>query len=252
MIRESEYFIFNNRKSTDFNIRNVSISSGLYEEPLFASRSIKEVKIRKRHKPYFIGIEKEPLSFQLSFYFDKGWDESSLQEVTKWLSVDYYKPLIFNANLERVYYAIPTDSPSLIHNGLKEGYITINMRCDSPYSYSPEKATPWYDCSGITNLEFDNYGDTEIKPEILIKKKGYGDVSIKNLSSQNPEFNISNLLDKEEIYVDGENEIIETNLLNTWRYDDFNDNYLSIPYGRNILQVEGHCKIKFIYHFNFN
>lgn len=253
MIRESEYFIFAGRKSAEFGIRNVAISTGLYEEPFMASRSIKEFTIRGQERPYFQEITRESKSIQVSFYFDNGWDDELIREVARWLDVEFYQPITFSEDQEKVYFVLPTDSSSIIHNGLKQGYITLTFRCDSPYSYSHTKATPWYDLSKVntSTIEIRNKGDKIILPEIDIIKIGSGDLSITNLSNKGEITSFTSLSSDEEIYVNGENQIIETNLPNTWRYDNFNDNYLSLVYGKNILEVNGKCKLKFKYKYKF-
>jgi predicted phage tail component-like protein len=253
MIRESLYFTFAGRKSSEFGIMNVSVSAGLYEEPFMASRSIKEFTIRGQEKPFFQEITREPKSIQVSFYFANGWDDKLISEVSRWLDVEFYQPLIFSEDQEKVYYVLPVDSSSIIHNGLKQGYITLTFRCDSPYSYSHTKVTPWYNftLNPSGTIEINNYGDKSIQPEIFISKLYIGDLTISHLTKNELPFKFTGLNHQEEIYVNGENEIIETNLENTWRYDNFNDNYLTLHYGKNVLQVDGYCKLKFRYKYKF-
>jgi predicted phage tail component-like protein len=253
VIRESLYFSFDGRKSSDYGILNVSISNGLYEEPFMSSRSIREIRTKYHYKPFFQGIDREPLSFTLSFAFEDTWDDKKIQEIVQWLNVDYYKPLFFSENIDKVYYAMPVDDVSLIHNGLKQGYLQLTMRCDSPYAYSHFITSPIYDASLSDELmiTIENMGDCEIYPEIYIQKIDNGDISIFNLSNGNKETKLSNLVDGEEIYIDCENEIIQTSLQNKWRYDDFNDQYLSFVYGINTLRIVGKCKLYFRYRFRF-
>lgn len=271
MIRESLYFMFDNIKSTDFNITNVSISDGLYEEHLFARRTIVEEKIRGRDKPYFVEIQKEPLSFQMRFIFNDKWDDELIFKVVQWLDVDYYKPLSFSENMDVIFYAMPVDDIAVIHNGLKQGYVTLNIRCDSPYSYSPVQVSPWYECKLLeggtfispgqwvangedvgTIIELNNLGQHLIKPEMWIQKIGNGNVIIRNHSYGSEEFILTNLINGEMVYLNGENEIIESNLTRINRYNDFNDNYLTFSYGINRLLVEGDCKIRFKYQYKFS
>ncbi|MED3562239.1 phage tail protein [Bacillus xiapuensis] len=270
MIRESLYFTFAGIKSTEFGIWNVSISDGLYSEPFMASRSINEVKIRGRDKPYPFEVNKEPLSFQLSFLFSEGWDDELISKVQSWLDVDFYQPLSFSENLIKVYYAMPVDTSELTHNGIKQGYITLTMRCDSPYSYSRDIVSPWYKSVHINggsfitpylwsdnetkydkSLEIINKGDKDILLEIFIEKNGDGDITVINTSRANSVMKFTSLLDGEKIHIDGENQIIESNLPNIWRYDDFNDFYLPLYKGKNVIQVEGDCLIKFQYRYKF-
>lgn len=252
MIRESLYFEFAGVRSTRFNIMNVSVSNSLYNEPVMSNRTINEVSIRGREKPYFIDIEKSPLSFQLNFYFEEKWDDKQIHEVIKWLNVDYYQPLSFSENLDKVYYCMPVESTELIHNGLKQGYITLTMRCDSPYVYGRQSSTQWYECknSPIT-LEIMNMGHKTIYPTIYISKTENGNVEITNLSRANNVMKIVSLTKNEKIMINGENQIIETNLPSTYRYDNFNDFYLPLYVGNNRIQISGNCKVKFHYRFKF-
>jgi predicted phage tail component-like protein len=253
MIKESLFFTFAGRKSSDFGILNVAVSAGLYEEPFMASRSIKEYTIRGQEKPYFQEITRESKSLQVSFYFENGWDDDSIREVARWLDVEFYQPMTFSEDEEKVYYVIPTDSSSIIHNGLKQGYITLTFRCDSPYSYSHDKVTPWYDLSiqDVSTIEIRNIGDKSIIPEIYILKTTAGDLSIRNLSNKGELSSFKSLIADEELYVNGENQIIESSLLNTWRYDNFNDTHLTLYLGKNTLQIDGKCKIKLKYKYKF-
>ncbi|WP_110932430.1 phage tail family protein [Paenibacillus bouchesdurhonensis] len=98
-------------------------------------------------------------------------------------------------------------------------------------------------------LVFDNKGDLNCKPEIWITKLGNGDFSIQNITHSNEEFAFTNLLDGETVYVDNENQDIETTLAVTYRYKDFNDNYLNFPPGKNVLRVSGNADIKFRYQY---
>jgi predicted phage tail component-like protein len=253
MIRESLYFTFSGRKSSEFGILNVSISTGLYEEPFMAGRSITEFTINGQEKPYFQKITREPKSLQVSFYFENGWNDELIREVARWLDVDFYQPLTFSEDEEKVYYVLPVDSPSLIHNGLKQGYITLTLRCDSPYSYSHVKSTQWYDFSKVSSgtIEINNYGDKPIMPEIYISKIYNGNITISHLTKNDSPFTFTSLLNEEVVHIDCENKIIESSLPYTWRYDNFNDNYLTLHYGKNILKIDGYCKVKLKYRYKF-
>lgn len=251
MIRESLYFSFAGRKSTDFNIVNVSVSDGLFEEPLTSAKSINEVTVRGNPKPYFVETKREPKTFPLRFAFEETWDDDLINDIVRWLDVDFYEPLFFSENIDRVFYAMPVDGIQKIHNGLKQGYLTLNIRCDSPFSYGHEIVTQPYNVDNSRVIEIDNLGHFPFKPDIWIQKIGDGNLIINNLSNGNDEFKFTGLKDQEEIYIDCENELIETNLPNTYRYDNFNDNYLSLNYGNNVLKITGDSIVKFRYKYIF-
>ncbi|SEF95225.1 phage tail domain-containing protein [Paenibacillus sp. UNC499MF] len=98
-------------------------------------------------------------------------------------------------------------------------------------------------------IEIENKGDLTIRPEIWITKDGSGDFSIINTSQHNREFKFTSLLDQEELYIHGDREQIETSIPLKYRYANFNDQYLELPYGINILKINGNGKLQFRYEF---
>jgi len=250
-IRSSEYFTFNNRRSDEFPIYNVNLQSNLQAEPFAAGRSIKERKIRGNDRPYFMGVELEPLEFTVSFGFLEPWNEQTIRETARWLlSPPYYAPLAFAEDLDRIYYCLCVDVPELVHNGLSQGYINLKFRCADAYTYS----RVYEDIHDLTDnpaegtaISFHNLGDAPCKPLISILKKGSGDVSIFNRSNGNAEFTLKNLQDGETVVVDCENRTIDTDLPLTFRYGDLVGDYTVLPVYRNDLLVKGRCELKFTY-----
>ena len=253
LIRESLYFEFDGRASDEeFGIKNVSVSTGLYNEPFLPSRSLNEVSVPYNNKPYFIDITESPKSLTLSFLPDFGWTDETMNAIARWLRVKEYKPLIFSSMPDRVMYAMPVDTSEITHNGRGEGYISITMRLDSPNSYSHEKVDGWYDfSSGTGEIEFNNLGDEEIQPEVQIYKVGDGDVVVSKIYEQDEPLIVTNLKDGDEIVIDPEMKIIESTPSNPLIYNNFNDNYLTLPYGKSYLEVTGACHIKLIYRYKF-
>ncbi|PAV30160.1 hypothetical protein CIL05_06750 [Virgibacillus profundi] len=257
MIRESEHFHFAGRKSTDFDIRNVSIASGMYNEQVVASKNINEVRIRGRKEPYFVDTTEEPTTIQLRFAFSRTWDDRLIDEVIRWLNIDYYQPLFFSADVDRVFYVIPVNGIELIHNGLKQGYLNLTMRCNSSKSYSHDITTPVYptdsnELTESTNIELNNYGHFSTYPDIWIEKVGDGDITIFNRTNGNQEFTFKNIDKGETLFVDCTNEIITTNKKREHRYDDFNDNYLELVYGKNLLTLTNNARFQFRYRYLFS
>lgn len=135
---EGIHFSYNGVHSVDMGLLNVKLDGGMFEETFLPSRNIKEIQISGNNKPYYQGIDLEPLEFDLSFAFEYSYDERKIREVARWLMQDYYKPFYTVDNPSRVFYCMLDGDSRLIHNGLKQGYITLTMRCDSPYSYTPQ------------------------------------------------------------------------------------------------------------------
>lgn len=253
-IRSSKTFNFAGENSQDFGIINVSIDGGMQEEPFLAARSIREVKVKGRKNPYFQEIEYEPLQFNVSFAFEDTWDEAKIRSVARWLGDQtYYKPLIFSEMPNRIFYVIFVDSPQLIHNTLKQGYIELSVRCDSPYSYSPVYTSALFDYSTNpvegTAYTFVNNGDVINKPTIEIEIISGTTFSITNNSNGGKKIEFSGLVADENLTIDCEAETIETDIPITYRYSNMSSDsdFLSMVYGNNSLVIKGNIKLRWKY-----
>lgn len=248
---ESLGFNFDGIHSSQLDILNVYVDAGLFQETFIANRTINEVTIRGRDVPYFQGVSLTPLEFPVKIAFEEGFDSQKIREVTRWLRKDYYAPLTFDSNPERVFYLMFVNESSLTHNGNGQGYITLAARCNSPYSYSHFKDSDDFHIDGEQIIEIHNDGDLPVKPIIDIYKVGRGSLTINNFSTRDNPFEFDILEDQETIQVDNEEEVIETDISNTERYDNFNDNYLTLERGVNRLIITGSCIIRFQYQFIF-
>ncbi len=247
-IKSSPYFIYDNQYSTNHNIINVTLESGMQSETFVADREIKEIVVRGG-KRYFQEVEKYPLVIPVSFMFTDKFSSDSIRKTARWLAQDFYKPLQFSSNLDRIYFALPVESSDLITNCLQQGYITLNFRCNTDHAYSPQYLSNVYDLSSNplegTVITFTNSGDLPIFSEIFIEKVGDGDISIINQTNGGQDFKFISLLNGEILEIDCENRIIETNISQIYRYSNFNNNYLKILPGVNRLLVKGGCKLRF-------
>ncbi|MGG3987529.1 hypothetical protein [Bacillus smithii] len=245
---ESEYFIYDGINSLDFGIYNVKTSAGLFEEKFLPTRSIVEEKTFGRPEPYFYGFEYTPAEIPLSFYFADSWDQAKIKKVCEWFFQSYYKPLAFETDLSRVFYVAYQGDPNLFHNGLKEGYVEISMRANSPFSFTPVIEKSVYVSNGETKeIEIENIGSLNCFPIITINKIGDGDVTITNLSNGGQQAKITGLLDKETVTIDGENEDVETNLPNVYRYNNYNNVFIELVKGVNRLTITGESIVTFSY-----
>jgi len=249
---ENLHFSYDGITSEDMCVMSVHVSSGLLEEAFVPNREIREEKIRGRDKPYFLGYDLSPFEFPLTLYFEN-LEENKKREIARWLMVDYYKPLIFKGHPERIFYCMYTGDVKEMHNGLNQGYITLNMRCNSPFSYTPIYTTDIYDLSSNpihgTKIDFENIGDMDCKPYIMLEKIGAGDISIINTSDSGKKLKMVDLLDGDVLNIDCENEEIETEIAGVYRYGNHNGVFLSLPRGLNRIEVHGTCRLQIKYRF---
>jgi phage-related protein len=225
--------------------------TGLFKQALLPNRNINEIGIRGGKK-YFQDIERSPLEFNLTFAFsdkDDVSNEDKLRYVARWLNVDYYKPFYLTSSPNRIFYCMPIGETSLNYDS--GGFITLTMRCDGAYAYTNVYTTPIYTSSSDTNyqdISFNNIGDTDVFPTLFIDKTSAGNVEIFN-STTNQLLTITDLVDGESITIDCEREMIKTNLPFTYRYNNFNDEYLQLSVGLNRLQIRGNFKLYFRNYF---
>lgn len=158
------------------------------------------------------------------------------RKIARWLNQKrYYKMRFLDADdLSDIYYFNASFNLSKITiNGLIYG-IELHMVTDSPFAYGVEEYKIWNDT--IPNYSYkivdgsDEIGDTYIN--IIIKCKEAGDLEIKNQST-NQTLKIKNCLANEEIFIDGENQIITSDNKNHKIYNDFNYEFLKISNSEN-------------------
>ena len=249
---ESLHFSYDGKSSQDMGVMMVNADGGLYKEIFLPSRKIIEKTIPNRHAPYFVRVDDSPLSFPLSIaVFDRP-ERNSIRSIARWLFTDYYKPLYFESNPHRIFYAMFEGNSTLLHNGLKDSYITLNVRTNSPYTYSPPK-TEILDVYGSATREFFNEGDLDIRPKLIITKRGAGSISITN-NSTGEELKINDMWDGEIATLDCVNEQITSSYEynNRYLFDKHNDVWLDWKADSNTqFTFTGNFTVEFIFEYAY-
>jgi phage-related protein len=254
-IKEKLYFSYNGVSCRDFGLIHINLDNGMYDERLVAERNLNETEV-KGNDPLFHSIEESPLEFEMAIAFENAFTDSDIDNVVLWLFQNTYKPLYFEDIPNKIYYALPIGETRIVHTGLKQGYVTIVMRCSSSKVFSPFITTPLYDLStnvGKFRVNIANSGHLDIYPEISIKKVGAGNITFTHVTNGGKIVEIRNLADAEDIYLNCEKEIIETDIIGVYRYDkvigELTD--LVLLRGNNAFDIEGTCKITFRYRFKY-
>jgi phage-related protein len=252
-IKDSLYFNYNGISCKTYNLMNVNTDNGMYNETFHASRSINETKVKGNDTPLFSGIDEDPLQFTINIAFTRNWTDADIDNVIVWLFQDNYKPLFFEDKPSKIYYCMPTGDASISHTGLKNGYLTVTMRCKSSKIYSPQQMTQLYDLStnsGTYNVSINNTGHVDIYPEISITKVGAGKITF----TKNGEiFEVNNLTNGEQIYINCEREQIVSDAVGVYHYGDVVGDYFDmiLTRGNNTISIQGTCKIQFRYVFKY-
>lgn len=244
---ESMGFTYDGISSEDLGVMMVNSGTGLYKEPFLANRSIIEKNIAGRNVPLFGRVEEKPLSFPLTIFIEDWETRDDLRAIARWLNQTEYKPFWFDTNPDKRVWALVEGSPQLVHNGIKEGYITLNIRCKTHYYESQDR---YYNrvVDGFAEDMINNDGDEDFAPIIEIKKIGNGDVKIETYMEGQKinSMEINNMLSGEIAYIDCIRETIRSSHQEQERYlfDLFNDDYLYFTLG-NQYNTESSTKIVF-------
>ncbi|WP_227774423.1 distal tail protein Dit [Paenibacillus sp. NAIST15-1] len=255
-IYDDLYFVYDGISSYSMGVIHVTVGkSGMLQETFAPTTKINEVSVRGRNRPYFIDTERDPLVIPMQITFNVDFSEERLEEIANWLIQPFYKELYFSNNPSKRYYTVFNGNSQLIHNGIRQGYIELEMRNIDSYRYSPIISTPYYyeyeNNSNGTEFVIDNDGSEPIFPSLDIEKTGDGDIRIINLSNGSQEFKLSGLVNGEMLEIDMEDKSIETNLTGIYRYKNHNDIFLELPRGKNYLMVYGNCKLRWTYQFKY-
>jgi phage-related protein len=249
-------FHFNGEYSTVKGVFNANITDGLYEQTSLAERNVTVEMIKNQPKGYFLNLSRNPFRFTLKIGSKDEWTREKLDDILSWFDVNYFKEFYFMEELDRRFFVMPSGTPTFTHNGNGLGFLTVEMTSQSPFSFSPRYVTNEYDFSANTDLgtqiNFNNGGHDELFPMLRIRKVGDGNISIKNETNMGRIFEIRNLANTEEVFVDNQTKEIVSNFPRTYHYDDHNGIWLSLVKGNNSIRVFGTCFLEFEYRYRYS
>lgn len=249
-IKDKLNFTYNGKSSTSFNVTQVSLDNGMFEETLVATRTIKEENLIDRKRSLFSGVEKENLEFTITLAFNKGFTDTLIDSVIDWLfGVEYYSPLTF-LETNRIYYCLPNGDSNIVHTGTGQGYITLNMRTNSPYVYGT-MVTKTITTTMESSLAIINDGLTNPEAIIEITPSANGSVS---LTMNTYTVQINNLKNGEVVKIYPQDEDIVSSLDNVYHYSDYVGDLskLFLKNGNNTFKVTGKAKVNYIYQPMYN
>lgn len=246
-IKDKLHFNFDGIWSNTFGLINVVLDKNLFEENFIANREIIETKKKGNSKPLFHSFDDTPLEFEMVIAFEEGFDDNKIDSIIRWLFVNSYRNLYFEGKENKLFRCMPTGESKLNHNGIGQGYFNITMRCDSSNVYSPTIVTNLETVVGTKTITIENDGHFDIYPEISFKKNGVGTVTIESLDDYDNIFEVRDLTDLEDIYINCEKEIIQTDAIGIDRYDNLIGEFPRLIYGQNRFKITGDCQIQFRY-----
>lgn len=249
-IRDQIHFSYAGKKSSDYGLYNINLEGGMVHDVFVSPRTIGEIPIRGKDKPYFQEVKREPLTFSVSFSIGEPKDFVNLQNIAKWLcGQEYYQPLFFAPEIHKIYYALFVEDSELIHTTMDSGYINLTARTNAPYAFSPIFITREYSFAGTENIIIKNAGQLPIYPEVYVTMPGDASpgFSINNLTDENTGFSFSQLANGEQLYINCEKQFIETSEHNTYRYNNMLGDFIRLLPGNNRLKLQGYTSMYFRY-----
>ena len=166
-----------------------------------------------------------------------------INDVINWLFKDYYKPLYFEGQEDRVVFAMISGESNIIHNGMNQGYFTVTVQTNSPYRFSRLRTGS----NSGNSMTLVNRGHETVYPEFSIKKVGSGDL---RMQVDGRSVLITNLNDGEELYIDTLRDKIITDIVGEYRYDNVTLGELSdlfLDVGNKVYTITGGANVTYRY-----
>lgn len=219
-----------------------TLEKDFYEEPLLGAVTIHEDQIPQRDIPYFYGVSREPLEFEVTFAFEKPMD---IYEIRKYVELFYgnriYQPLAFEREdgyMTPTYYVLVVGEPEFHYNrtGVNKhvGWFKFNFRCNAPYGFYEEVYINKDKDGTLINdftIDFTQGSLPTTNYVITITVGEGGELALKNQSipdgTASNEFTFSGVEVGEVIVIDGRNKRItstnQNSIYERWvnKEDDF-------------------------------
>lgn len=260
-------FTYNGIHSSTYGVSIVKTSGGLIGTPMAGGKNISEEYIGYRDKPFFYKTDMQPMQFSITFSIVDvdSWDMSTRKSVFEWL----YSPRIYADfksdddydDVEEVYnklYKIIFTSPLEFNTSdLTNGYFTLTAQ-SFPFAFTEVVTQNETISSSPTVVNINNPTNVRLYdnnfyyyPKLYIDLTGAStSIRIVNTSDSNREFELTNLELLEELYVDNELKVINTDEPNTNRINDLtNKQWFRLVQGDNILNVYSTCTLQIVSQF---
>lgn len=238
----------------EFGLIAVKIGGGMMESHFGISQSIIEEKNEYTDKPYFYGVDRQPISFSMKFARsnNRKWDYKTKVDFAKLIFAPYYQELKSEECPQVIYKVICIDKSTKVLNGNDEGYITLNFRTDAPWAWAPTTIVSKVilgtnDNNPYTfNLENKSNVLNWYYPEMEIITTS-SEIKIIGDKDKDRPFSFVGLNNKETIYVNNHTKKVIGNQLypDNYRLDKFNMNWFRLKYGINNISVYRDCTLSY-------
>ena len=241
-------FQFDGVPSETYNLKISGIDPSAISNSMGSnSMDVLSQKIFRRPMPYLLGMTPSSvLSFEIEIISPEEIDAETYQLVQRWLfsSRKYKKLLIFQEDMQGIYFNCIFNEPKTIRIGNKIVGFTATVECDSPFSWEFPKSltytytTPVIDSTVIFNNRSDDYGNYLYPNLVLTMNTFGGSATITNSDDSNRIFSFITLSPSEVLTIDND---LQTILSSTGlkRLSNFNKHFLRLVPGLNHLRLQG-------------
>jgi len=243
--RDKLNFTYGDKSTKDFNVWNISLDGGMFDEELVASQNINEQSSNRRKMSIFTGIERENLSFEISIAFKEDFDDDKISEIIEWLYGKYYYAKLQFEGSDKFTYAMPEGECQITHTGNGQGYISVTLKTNSPYYFgNVEKTVIDSTTTATKKITVNGLDNPDTNIEIKPKANGTVKITVGGHTVQ-----INKLLTSETVTISTINESIESNVKNVYHYSDFLGDLsrIGLRQGVNDIKVEGNATVTY-YH----
>lgn len=244
---KSYEFIFADMPSSMYGLMIYDIGNKQHSDVSFGNKaSILESRIRGRIRPLHYGVDynSAPLSFNLIFGAKQELDRWQLQEVAHWLTgyQQYQWMSIEQPDLSHVQFRCLITQLTPISVGWAPHAFEAQVQCDCPYAYGyPFSETITFSDGDQYLLYNDGTAREPCKPLLeIVMKPGCTSLAITNNVDKDGLFELAGIpADGATVIVDNENGIIQCTPSRYDLYDGFNDHFLRLYPGENLLTFRG-------------
>ena len=239
-------FVYDNMPSEKYGLLITSIA-GESVSPAGSAISLITDKVFRNPVQQLLGIDQEPLVFDVEFTSPKPLDMFEIDSIATWLTGqhEYKKLQIDQADLKNSYYnCIITNMSNVYYNNRGHSF-RCTVECDAPWAWEFETVKSWqFPDSAINNerLFIVTSENSLIKPLIEFTLTDFNTTfSIVNHSLNGLEFGWTGLNVGETITVNCATQEISSST-GLFRSDKFNKRFLSLRKGVNNLEFRGTVK----------
>lgn len=248
---KSLYFTYNGKSSKEFDLIICNVGDNSSTTIMGLDRSVNEES--DGFRPIFKGFNYTSPTINITLSKMKNGSASPITDddmykINQWLFGDEnYHPFISDDNKDVVYYAVFTKGAKWM-NSLRQGYINLTMRLDSPCAYTPVRHNK-YRVRGNKTFEIickNNVGKF-IEPDVEFKLNNGDGIKIENKTTGDC-MEFTELPTNTHLYCYNEDmkQIVCKNDSNFNARPHFNKQWVKLLYGKNIITITGECDVDII------